>query len=663
MSGARLMRAVAAMLAAAMLVLSPAVQALEPVPYIDAKEIVQDGKVFEAEGDVVIQRDDGTLKADRVRYDTESDEAVAEGNVVIEDSETRVTARRVEMNMRTNIGVLYDSEVFFKEGGYRLLGPVINKTGEDRYFLRVGSITTCKGVVQDWCLKGRNVDVIVGDRLKAWHATLNVRNVPVSYTPYYWASLLNKRTTGFLQPKMGYSDKKGFIWRQPFFWAISENRDATILADLYTSRGLGLGLEYRYIEAPGIAGSINLYHIRDSKFSSDFRELRAKHRHRQGAFKAFYDINLVSRFDFYRQYEPYLPQSSYRFLQSQAEVSAWAGPARFYVRGLYAQDLRDSTDEALLIQKMPEAGAFLAPRRLGPVLLVAEAAVADFVSKKARTDGRRIDGALTVSHSMGRGLVLSQILGLKERYYALNGSTAPYGDAQRSFGVATMDYRVELRESFGRKYKRVQHIVMPSLAYNYVWAERKSAPTFDSKEFVSDLQRAEFKLVNRFYDYTGEFLTVRLTDSYDFNAVRKPLAPAALDWRYKRGAWTLTGNLSYDWHESWISSSNSRVELQMKRGKISGGHSFGRSTGTTFNFELNYQLTEAIALNSDLWYDSGGEGITRLKAGVQYNSQCWVMSLDYIERPREYQIYLTITLKGFGDILFEHSAGDDDGGV
>jgi LPS-assembly protein len=70
--------------------------------------------------------------------------------------------------------------------------------------------------------------------------------MPVLYTPYFYYPARNKRQTGLLWPKEGISDRWGYYYNQPFFWAIDDSRDATVYGNYMSERGMKMGLEYRY---------------------------------------------------------------------------------------------------------------------------------------------------------------------------------------------------------------------------------------------------------------------------------------------------------------------------------------------------------------------------------------------------------------------------------
>ncbi len=612
---------------------------------ISADILEKRGNIVLGTGSVEVKRDGITVRAGSVSYDTATGEVVAEEGVYFEDERAMVTASKAALNLSAETGVLYDADMLFKEEGYRVWGERIEKSGPKTYRLDRGSLTTCPGLVPAWCVQARQVDLVVGDRVKSRDATFRVKGVPVLYTPYFWASLETERKTGFLFPTVGYGNRKGFNLRQPFFWAISENRDATFFADAYTRRGVGLGAEYRYIETPDIKGFASFYHIRDTELHRNFDEFAAKHTHRWKGLRGFYDINYVSEKDFYREYEPHLAESSQRFLESQAEASVRTGHLKLFADARYLRELEEGRDQKSVAQKLPGGGLFLAPLGLGPAVVTADLTASNFVRDRG-ADGRRFDGTLTLGNSIGKGPIFSQELALGLTYYDLNGM--PPG-AETSFARGALNYSADLRTSFGRDFGKVEHIVSPSLFFDYRDLEDKTVPLLDFEELSTDVSEAGVELFNRFRDERGEFLTMRVRQAYGFVPEDDNFKPVELDVRFDRVV-SLALSLDYDWNDRRVEESASEAAVTLRRVRIGGGHIYTREGITMYRANLAYEASRSLSLTSAAWYNSTGDELERLNLGALYRTSCWSLAVDFTRRPDENILFMTLTLRGLGDI-------------
>src|ERR1700693_2545966 len=58
--------------------------------------------------------------------------------------------------------------------------------------------------------------------------------------------MFRERGSGFLIPRVGFSNRRGFQLLQPYYWAIDKSQDMTVSLDVETSLRIGLLDEYRY---------------------------------------------------------------------------------------------------------------------------------------------------------------------------------------------------------------------------------------------------------------------------------------------------------------------------------------------------------------------------------------------------------------------------------
>ncbi|WP_372683102.1 LPS-assembly protein LptD, partial [Desulfosarcina sp.] len=151
-------------------------------------------------------------------------------------------------------------------------GERIEKTGKDTYRAEKGSITSCDGDRPDWVITGRTLDVTIEGYGTATHAVLRAGDVPVLYTPYLLFPAKNRRQTGLLLPEVGLSDRWGFNWDQPFFWAIDDSTDATLYTHYMQERGTKIGLEYRYALTDTSYGAIMADGLQDRKIDDGTAE-------------------------------------------------------------------------------------------------------------------------------------------------------------------------------------------------------------------------------------------------------------------------------------------------------------------------------------------------------------------------------------------------------
>jgi len=212
----------------------------------DGIESLQGEQVFEAQGDVVITQGVNTIQADTIRYSRETGMANLRGNVRIEWNGDILEGQAADFDLGQNIGQIKEGEIFLSQEHFYIRGETLEKQCGETYAFENAHITTCDGPTPAWSIKSKEGDVTEGGYAKMWHPRFQILDVPVLYSPYMIFPVKNERQSGFLIPEPSYSTRLGFGLSLPYYWAIDEEQDATLYANMLSKRGLMLGVEYRH---------------------------------------------------------------------------------------------------------------------------------------------------------------------------------------------------------------------------------------------------------------------------------------------------------------------------------------------------------------------------------------------------------------------------------
>ncbi len=217
----------------------------------------QDPEAYLATGNVFITYDSTVLVAETVRIDRVTDEASAEGHVLVLGDGDILEGDRGKLKLQAKTGVIYQGRLFLAKNHMYVQGDRIEKRAESTYWVENASVTPCDGETPDWRFTGRQLDVTIDGYGKIYHGRFEVRNMPVIYTPFLLFPAKTTRQSGFLLPYLGYSrDKLGVDVQVPFYWAAAKNIDATLYTRVMTKRGVQEGLEVRYVTAGGSFGTM-----------------------------------------------------------------------------------------------------------------------------------------------------------------------------------------------------------------------------------------------------------------------------------------------------------------------------------------------------------------------------------------------------------------------
>jgi LPS-assembly protein len=207
--------------------------------YVEADSVTQDQKTgaYIAEGAVEARYGARIIRADQVIYYPDSDRAEAIGNVTIAEEDGTVTfADRAELASDLANAIATDFSVRLSND--TTIGAAFATRGSDgRNELEQAFYTACRGcnakgetVTPTWRIKGRRVSQNTKDEMIYYRdAVLEVKGVPVLYTPYFaHADPSAGRKSGLLLPAFGESSRTGAFVEAPYLWNIGPSQDVVL---------------------------------------------------------------------------------------------------------------------------------------------------------------------------------------------------------------------------------------------------------------------------------------------------------------------------------------------------------------------------------------------------------------------------------------------------
>ncbi|HVM95640.1 MAG TPA: LPS assembly protein LptD [Candidatus Acidoferrales bacterium] len=557
------MRFVVAALAA--LLLAPLQLCAQKLPFargedqditVDAREITYDQKsnVMTARGDVVVHHGETELRADEVKLNRTTNEADASGDVSVSDPEGVIYADSLHLNLDDETGALTGAAIRSRRLQYSLWGRHVEKGLGQSYQIENGRFTTCncESGRQDWSISGDRFDVTVDGYGILKGGTFNILDVPVLYIPRAVLPIQRERQSGFLMPRFGASNRRGFQALVPFYWAISKSQDATLGFDVETSARVGLLARYRYALTRQSTGFLE-----GAYFNEAFRGLETstssngatstvprdrwslsgeQDQYLLGNGYAYSDLNLVSDDRFFRDINTYafdhthtvairtLPYTATKIgiLQSWDHVLLKG-------QGTYYQDLTTSV-ESQTLQAAPrlEASGQLP---LGLSLLGDMRAQGIDYQRARGVDGFRFDvePGLTLPLPLQPFGFGSVRVGARETAYSLTDtkqSTVAAGkptELPSSSNRELVTVAAEAGTTFDRVYpfehwglERVKHTIEPEVSYLYIPAvNQDDLPLFDGVDRVNHRNLVTYgfasRLIGRFSQDDGDATAAKQT--------------------------------------------------------------------------------------------------------------------------------------------------------
>lgn len=176
---------------------------------------------------------------------------------------------QIWFDYESNTGVI--SKGFVQSGNVIFEGELINKTGENDYYVVKADYTTCTNCPASWSFQGSQIRAELGGYAYIKNSFLRFGSVPVFWIPYLIVPLKSDRQTGLLTPEFESSQAGGLTVSQSFFWVKSRNEDVTYTFKNYELRGIKNMLNYRYMLNAESYGELSTGWLRDKVFQNEDR--------------------------------------------------------------------------------------------------------------------------------------------------------------------------------------------------------------------------------------------------------------------------------------------------------------------------------------------------------------------------------------------------------
>lgn len=227
-----------------------------PITMLTSK-LVMENNVTQTTGGVSIFNMDMYIHADEAIFLENSKKLELIGNIIVKrGGKTEGIFEYLTLDLETN-SWFADNMAFPKtENGIWIMadGGANRKEG---YTLASMTSSSCSIDDPDWTIKSTTSDY---SKEKQWVSLYNpifyAGQVPVFYMPYFGYSTDSRRRSGLLPPVIGKSNKEGWIYEQPVYFAPHESFDLEFNPQIREKRGSGMSGKLRFADSPNSNGYI-----------------------------------------------------------------------------------------------------------------------------------------------------------------------------------------------------------------------------------------------------------------------------------------------------------------------------------------------------------------------------------------------------------------------
>ncbi len=217
----------------------------ESMYIISDKLYLHENGNIEASGKAEVYFKNYTIKAENVLYIKSERRIVATGNVYIKAPHENLEAEGSEAEILLEDGKGYIKDVKGKYRSFYIEVENLRRVEEEKYEATEGNITTCPPEDKEAVICFSKA-VITDKYVFSYNNTLRIWNIPILYSPI-WIAPVGDRRSGLLEPMIGTDTYNMIIYRQPFYWAISRDKDLTLTLDYRSEQADGIELEYRQV--------------------------------------------------------------------------------------------------------------------------------------------------------------------------------------------------------------------------------------------------------------------------------------------------------------------------------------------------------------------------------------------------------------------------------
>ncbi|MBI2877797.1 MAG: LPS-assembly protein LptD [Candidatus Tectomicrobia bacterium] len=505
----------------------------------DHLEQRQDQSLVIGQGFVDVRFGDFRVQADQVQINTRTGEGFASGNVEIQDQDSHLYCDRIEFNIFTKRGVMYQVKGNVAST-YYVTGERLERLTDEQYKIKGGTLSSCQGDVPSWSFKTQEVVVKLDRYALLKGPSLWVKKIPALYLPLLMVPLSDslssrKRSTGLLTPSFSFSDRDGLVTKNSLFWAINDHSDATVSLDYLMKRGLRPDVEYRYAWSKDTHGKLRSSFLHDNDKGGNFFKLEFDHQQKfQNGIEGMAKVDLVSTRNGNKEFEDNVDERTRRYSDTFLNLRKnWENQGvQFYaeyLEGLRSGRRRESSREEVL-RKLPEISyAYQATNIPGtPFFFQAESSAVDLYREPRNFRGAQGSGGVNslipekeelvrmdffpqISMPI-RGLpwmTLVPKLGFRETFFSqLEG----YAKDSFSRELLVFESRLEGPKSYrtfalnGERFSSIKHLIEPRVTYKYaktLGSDRSEASDrhmlpFDLIDAYGPQHSLGFSLINRF---------------------------------------------------------------------------------------------------------------------------------------------------------------------
>ena len=374
--------------------------------------------LYHAQGKARLSQGALQLTSDQIWWNKQTGDIDAIGNARFTGPGEVLSGKRITYNLQQGTGAVDEGEAYWQGESLHISGRRLERLGPKHFLVYDGRFTLCDGERPAWSFGSSRTDVTIGRYLTAKHALLYVKDVPAFYLPYLRVPIKTARESGFLMPKLGFSNTRGTEFSTAWYQVLGPHMDATFYLDHLSSLGTGTGLEYRYILKHNQRGEFKAYTVfareGGNRWSLDWKHFGQL----TDSMRLVVDAEYVNERDYFADYGEVAGEYNEQKVISSLFVAQRWSKASLTTQVKSIKDLE--TEDPLPWQSAPLIDFSIAPWRLAktPLYLGLESSYTNFQRDQGATGQRlMLRPTLGIHSFLFNGIELDSEYSYRQRQY------------------------------------------------------------------------------------------------------------------------------------------------------------------------------------------------------------------------------------------------------
>lgn len=634
--------------------------------------------VYTAEGNVVVLWKGMTLTAAQVTYTAATHMLHATGAVVLSKGTTHLKGKTLVLNMDTGQAEMDTTVLTVPDTGMTIIADKLIRINDSEFRTTATELTTCDMPDPSWKFGADGLKVNLLGYATGRNVVFYIKNIPVFYVPWIAFPVVLEKRSGLLFPRFGYSKSRGGQLDVPLYWVISPSQDLLFDVDMMSRRGVGTGLDYRYIRTRGSEGHISGYQVYDQRenrwrwqLAQEHIEVFSSDANLRMTVNATSDRTFLS--DFGEKSGDYNRQSSDTIINAMKTWQNFAATSFLrYTEDLYAVDNRAT------LQTLPSLGVAGVRQSIMtlPLYFDLDASAENFSRETAPT-GQRVHlfPRITLLPFQNNYLQTTLFAGTHIRGYITDKRDDNSGVQARS-GDLFPEAGVRMTTSLARVYdtpfpvlKKIRHEIVPEFLYNFAPdRDQKRLPLYDYTDRMihrNMISLSASSLMN------GKFVSGETTEYHDISRIKLSadyaidggrrdvltLVDSSRSWSdlmLESDTWVanqlkISFDARYNLYENHLSTAVVGIDIDDRRGNaIGAAYQMARNEVEYFEGRLSTRLITPLNLSYTARYSFDRNDFLESVYAAEYRHKCWSVNLAVHQRPGNQSYTVNINLAGLG---------------